>query len=324
MSACRVALRSLLTGLLLAAAWPLTDSGARAQETPRAPAPEPDGAAPAPAPAEPIAAPETALVRRLSDVVAIREAPGAPERTLYYFRPTAELVQGAHVAQGSGGHSEVHLAEGGHVAMHATGHLILTRLAPAGDLLRFPLATRLDVRAGLRPLEVVLPGGARCHLLETVLAVDVEPGRLRLRNDGSRPIEVLANLRLVRDAPEQGSLMLERGQEVVLPLVGTVSADAELQTVPWGQLLVRHGPGVSAEAREAELWVRRAQSSEGAPPTADTEFTVGGVRTRLGVGTLIVGDPRHAPASPEPAAEPPAESPAEPETPPEGGREDAA
>ncbi|HTE06163.1 MAG TPA: hypothetical protein VK824_08205, partial [Planctomycetota bacterium] len=116
---------------------------------------EPPAVPPAPA------GPEKVHVRRLSDVVAVREGPRASERVLYYFNPNLMLSQSDHVEQGSGGQSELTLPGGATLQMHATAHVELSLLSPEGDVLRFPLLTRVEAAVLDRPLDLILPGGTQ-------------------------------------------------------------------------------------------------------------------------------------------------------------------
>jgi len=81
------------------------------------------------------AAQEQVLVRRLSDSAAVRDGRTQTERVLYYFDPTATLVQGDEIEQGSSGHTELLLDGLGHVAIYSTAHVKLVSLSPGGDVL---------------------------------------------------------------------------------------------------------------------------------------------------------------------------------------------
>jgi|GEM_PF-5509426 len=288
------------------------------------------------------AAQEKVQVRRLSDVVAVREGVLATERVLYYFNPVAELEAGDELEQGSGGHSEVMLTGGGLLTLHAGAHLVFDRLAPEGDVLRLPLFTRLDALGGERPLQLVMPGGTVCDLLGTHITAYVEHGRLRVRNESSTPIVVNSDLRLEKDPPTDGSagrLEIVRGEEVRLVLVGGDVEPPGGALELWGALPVRHAADVTLEPDGDQL---RLTASEGAL-SATRSLTVRGVRTVARSG-LVLHDPAHIelPSTPEapPAdeaedvapdeapgpgdVEPPAQQPAPDEgTPPDDGPDDS-
>jgi hypothetical protein len=258
--------------------------------------------------AAPAAAQEEVLVRRFSDVVAVRRAPGERETVLYYFDPTAELRQGGHVEQGSGGHSEIYLSGGGRIALRASGHAILDLLSSEGDIVRFPILTMIEVKGGSRQLDLKLPGGVTCRVGETTLLIEELPKRLRLRNQFGNPVSVQGP---TATEPAQ----LGPGEEVVYPLL-EVPPPAKQSTFEWGDLLVRYAPGVDVTADGQTLRVERAAEGE---LHAEAPVSVGGVATRPGEGLLVVRNPRPPtprPPEPPPAAEPepaPAEPAAEPE-----------
>ena len=257
--------------------------------------------------AAPAAAQEEVLVRRFSDVVAVRKAPGAREAVLYYFDPTAPLRQGGHVEQGSGGHSEIYLSGGGRIAMHASGHAILDLLSSEGDIVRFPILTMVEIKGGSRQLDLKLPGGVTCRVGETTLLIEELPKRLRLRNQFGDPVSVQGP---TATEPAQ----LRSGEEVVYPLLD-VPPPAKQSTFEWGDLLVRFAPGVEVTTDGPTLRVERAAEGE---LHAEAPVSVGGVATRPGEGLLVVRNPRPPtprPPEPPPAAEPepaPAEPAAEP------------
>ena len=243
------------------------------------------------------AAQEEVLVRRYSDVVAVRKAPGERELVLYYFAPTASLRQGGHVEQGSGGHSEIYLSGGAHLVMRASGHAILDLLSPEGDIVRFPILTMLEVEGGSRPLDLKLPGGVKCRVGETTMVIEELPKRLRLRNQFGNPVSVQGPT-----ATEPATL--GPGEELVYPLLD-VPPPTKQSTFEWGDLLVRYSPGVDVIADGQTLRVERAAEGE---LHAEAPVSVGGVATRPGEGLLVVRNPRPPtprPPAPPPAAEPP-------------------
>ncbi len=243
---------------------------------------------------------ETVEVRRLSDVVAVREGPRSSERVLYYFNPTVRLAQGDHVEQGSGGHSEIVLSAGGLVELSATAHVVLERLAPEGDVLRLPLVTSLEASARERPLRLLLPGGIACDMLQTGVRALLVPGRLALRNTGSQPVVLGGDLRLEREGGDpltRASLVLQRGEEVRMLLVaGVGEPDGELLEL-WGALALRHDGGVALE-RAGDL-LRPALV--GAADPVGVRLSVRGVRTVPRPG-LVLRNPAHVelPSTPAP------------------------
>jgi hypothetical protein len=237
------------------------------------------------------AAQEKVQARRLSDVVAVRAGALAAERVLYYFNPTVELQQGDELEQGSGGHSEMELASGGLLVLHANAHVLLERLAAEGDALRLPLFTRLEAQSGERPLQLLMPGGTVCELLGTHVTAYVEHGRLRVRNEGSTPVVVTSDLRLERNPPTDGSagrMELVRGEEVRLVLVGGDVA-----------LPVRHDSDVEVQPEGDRL---RLRALEGAG-AGTRSLTVRGVRTLAG-SALVLHDPAHIELPSTPATPP--------------------
>ena len=263
---------------------------------------------------------EQVQLRRYSDVVAVRTAPGQPDRVLYYFAPVADLQQGGHVEQGSGGHSELYLSGGARVALRASGHAILDKLSAEGDVLRFPILTMVEVRGGSRSLELKLPGGVVCRVGESTAVIEQLPKRLRVRNQVGLPLSVAG-------PPPAETYELHAGQEVVFPLLDTPLPEAQT-TVAWGNLSVRFAPGVQVSVEEQWLRVERAAEGE---LHAEAPVSVGGVATRPGGGRLVVYNPVPAVALPpeppppaEPAPEPQPEPEAVPETVPESETEPAA
>jgi hypothetical protein len=255
---------------------------------------------------------EEVLVRRYSDVVAIRVAPGEREKVLYYFDPTADLRQGGHVEQGSGGHSLISLSGGGRIEMRSSGHAILDRLASEGDVVRFPILTMVEIRGGARPLQLALPGGVSCSLGEGTLLIEELPKRLRLRNQGGYAVSVIGPT-----ATE--AAQLAPGEEVVYPLL-EIPPPLKQSTLEWGDVLVRYSPGVEVLADGQTLRVERSAEGE---LHAEAPVSVGGVATRPGPGLLVVRNlrpPVPRPPEPPPAAEPPPAvepAPAEPAAEPE-------
>jgi len=252
---------------------------------------------------------ELVQVRRYSDVVAVRTAPGERDRVLYYFAPVADLQQGGHVEQGSGGHSELYLSGGARVALRAGGHVILERLSAGGNLLRLPILTMVEVRGGAVPLDLELPGGVSCRIGETAVVIEELPKRLRLRNQVGDPVHVVG-------PPPAEPYELLAGQELVFPLLETPLPLAQT-TVAWGDLSVRFAPGVQVSLEEQWLRVERAAEGE---LHAEAPVSVGGVATRPGAGRLVVYNPRPTvalPPEPPPPAEPAPEPQPEPETVPE-------
>lgn len=253
--------------------------------------------------ADTLAAQERVLVRRLSDVVVVREGDPAKERVLYYFAPTAQLAQGDHLEQGSGGQSEILLSAGGLVSMHAAAHVILKRISANGDVLQFPLLTTLQARAGDRLLSLSLPGGTRCTLQNTEVFVSIESGRMRIRNQGGQMVVVQGDLVLRRGTGTgggRGSLQLKRGEEILLPLFdvsGGVGEGSEIEM--WGVLPVRHSGGATLEQEGDRL---RLSVRDGTDAEAAAAVTVGGVSTLPGTTRLMLHNPGHLelPPPPEP------------------------
>jgi hypothetical protein len=239
---------------------------------------------------------ERVLLRRYADVVAVRERSDGPEEVLYYFDPTRELPQGAQVQQGSGGFSELHLSGGAVIAAHASAHLVLERLGPQGDVVRVPMLSLLEVSGGTRKLELVLPGGTRCELLDSRLQIDVLPGRLRIRNkrgDAARVTGLIGMSPTPGDEdptePGRGRVELPAGQELSIHLYSDDLPAAGMAARRWAGRLVRQGAGAVLTADGARLSVGR--ESDGALAQAAV-VEIGGVYTRPGPGRLVVADPR--------------------------------
>jgi hypothetical protein len=154
------------------------------------------------------------------------------------------------------------------------------------------------VRGGSRPLELKLPGGVRCQMLETSLLVEVTPGRLRVRNQVGQEVNVIG--------PEPAKpFHLFPGEEVGYP-VFDLPAPLEQSTMRWGQVAVRYAPGVQLTAQEGVLFVEREAEGQ---LHAEAPLSVGGVATRPGAGRLVILDPHYAPAPPEALPEAPVETP---------------
>ena len=253
---------------------------------------------------------EQVRARRLNDTVAIRRGADRSERVLYSFDPTAELVAGDELEQGSGGQSTVVLSLGGLVELFSSGHLIIEQLSEAGDVLRFPVLTHAEITAGGRQLTCWLPGGTRCTFQDGILVVRVEPGRMRVRNDSGSPVELEGMLTL-QPGVEQGggrsTIVLERGEDVYLPLflhAPTPTLGSGL--FQWQGRSLRHSGGFALGEAAGELLV------EAAPGGGLDVLTVGGVRVTLGEGdALRLGGSRRGPPGavsnlppPKPAARP--------------------
>lgn len=283
-------------------------TGAAAQDDPRA------------GQAKPRAAPrgEVALARRLSDSVAVRIGPQRLERVLYYFSPTAELAVGDELEQGSGGHSEIGLPEGGRVQLHSTAHLIVQALgvqpgdpeAPdGGDVLVLPLLTKASITSLTRPLTVVVPGGANCIFQGTEIEVWTEPGRILVRNQGGLPVEVRGFLSIEKGTSPRtglsgvGSIVLDRGQQVVLPLFRLLPVGRGVRVSEWNRLTLRHSGGWELADTPESIRVGRPElpaeaGSEVAARRLD-DLTIQGVRTRALPGeALVVANHRREVADP--------------------------
>jgi hypothetical protein len=270
------------------------------------------------------AAQERVLLRRYADVVAVRARADGPEEVLYYFDPTRELPQGAHIQQGSGGFSQLHLSGGALLAPHASTQLVLERLSPAGDVVRLPMLSLLEVVGGTRKLELVLPGGTRCELLQSTLLIEMLPGRLRIRNQKGEGVVVTGLIGVTpppagggeEPEPGQGRVQLLAGQEIQIPMYSGKPPIGGMGSMRWAGRLVRYGPGVSIAGDVRTLRIGR--EAEGLlHETANVE--VGGVVSMPGGGRLVVRDPRpmadNAPAQPvsAPVVEPPPAPPALPD-----------
>jgi hypothetical protein len=275
--------------------------------------------------AAPLTAQEQVTARRLSDVVAVRLAAAGTERVLYYFNPTQKLVVGDQLEQGSGGLSEILLSGGGLVSSSASTHVIIDSLAADGDVLDVPLLTAMLARTGERPLQLKLPGGTTCDVVNTEVTVRIEHGRLRIRNEGGAPVVVTGDMRPERDTPgdsDPGRVQIARGEEIRIVLVrGDIEEAGQLIDL-WGAVAVRHDQDVQLQQDGDQL---RPRAAEGQPPEACV-LTVRGVRTVPRPG-LVVGNPSHvtlaappAPAAPAEPAPTPEASPAAPSSPPDQGQ----
>ncbi|MHC5210082.1 MAG: hypothetical protein ACYTG2_05130 [Planctomycetota bacterium] len=239
---------------------------------------------------------ERVLLRRYADVVVVRADVGGQEEVLYYFDPTRELAQGAQIQQGSGGFSELLLSGGAKIASHASAQLVLERLAPEGDIVRIPMLNLLEVFGGTRKLQLVLPGGTRCLLLESKLLIEMLPGRLRIRNQKGEPVSVTGLVGVSppgsgEESPEpgQGRVLVTAGQEIQIPMYAGEQPGAGMSTRRWAGRLVRIAPGADVAPDGARLRVER--EAEGLlHETANVE--VGGVATMPGGGRLVIHDPR--------------------------------
>lgn len=234
---------------------------------------------------------EQVQMRRFSDVVAVRPAPGQAEHILYYFDPIADLAQGGEVEQGSGGLSEIYLSGGAKIILRASGHAVLETLAPEGDVVRFPLVTFVEVQGGSRPLLLELPTGVLAQVNETSLLIEATPGRLRLRNQRGDPVAVTGP-----DATQPTPLA--HGEEIIFPLIET-QAPHEQSLLTWDDLAVRYSPGVQVTQDGQRLIVAREADGE---LHAEAPLSVGGVATRPGAGQLVIRDPRVPPPQTAPAA----------------------
>jgi len=259
--------------------------------------------------AGPARAQEQVLVRRLSDVVAVRTAESERERVLYYFRPTAELVQGDEVEQGVGGHSELTMPEGGRAELFARAHVRLERIHPEIDVLSLPTFTTMEVSSASRPIGLRLPGGITCRVELTTAHLTLDVGRLTIRNEGGQPLEVRGPLQVSTDPGARAStIYVERGEEVRLPVFEEPASLPEAERTTWADRAVRHAGGevrVEPDGRALRLWTEE----EGVRPV-----TVGGVRTRVPLGPrLLIRDWRPHVERPLPIST--AEVPAAPDAP---------
>lgn len=231
-----------------------------------------------------LSAQEQAHVRRLSDTVAVRYGPDRIERVLYYFRPTQLVEEGGEVQQGSSGHSEILLPEGGFVSIRSWAHAVISRLHPDGDVLEFPQVTNLILRSIHRPLEIRLPSGVRVLLDGTEVRMSTDVGRVIIRNEGGRPVEVWGDMVLGREAGNPGAgdfqdhIILGIGEEMRLPdlQVGEEKRGAEI--LAWEGLIVRYDSGAySCTATPGEPLILQRPSDEEEP---ESVVLVGGVRAR--------------------------------------------
>ena len=236
------------------------------------------------------AAQEEITVRRFADLVAVRQGAQAHERVLYYFSPTAGLTAGDEVEQGGGAHSELALSAAGRVEIHDPTHILVARLDPEGDVLRFARLTRASASSGDRVLTLVLPNGARCILDGASVELTHELGRLRVRNVGALPVTVRGALELkpgMTASPKSlDKIVLAKGEEVRMPYFGEPAPLDQPQVTEWSDLTVRHDDGavVAATAQRLEVAAQR-----------DTELRVAGVRTRLTAGQVLVVTNRRQP-----------------------------
>jgi hypothetical protein len=227
---------------------------------------------------------EVVTLRRFADMVAVRQGPDATEKVLYYFSPTTDLVQGDEIEQGGGSHSELTLSASGLVALNDPAHVVLQKIDPEGDVLRFHRVSRARVRAGSRALTLLLPGGWQCRLQDTVIEIHEEFGRLRVRNTGGLTARLTGSLGLARHDEAAGAtgvmelFDLGSGQEVRLPLFGMPDASGMEVSFRWDGVLVRHDDGIEAKPDKRVLRVRGP---------AGAELSVGGVRTQLRVGGVL-------------------------------------
>jgi hypothetical protein len=232
---------------------------------------------------------ERVPVRRMADTVAIRTGPERNEHVLYFFAASAELGAGDELEQGSSGHSQIFLSGGGFVELHGSTHVILERLDPKADVLTFPLMTIAYVVSGERPIVCRLPGGFTCRMQQTDMIVRVEPGRLRVRNQGGQPIHVSGAISLEREK-SYGKLTLGQGQEAILPLLrSSVPEPPGTLRESWGVLSVRHSGKYAVKQTGADLEVEAADDPE-AP--ANDLLIIGGVRTDVDEGVLRLSNHR--------------------------------
>lgn len=240
---------------------------------------------------------EAVLARRLNDSVAVRTGPERSEHVLYYFDPTAVLVEGDELEQGSSGHSELALPDGTRLELRATTHAILRKLSPEGDEVELPLVTRASIESRFRPLTVILPGGTHVLLRETSIDVRLDPGRIIVRNQGDAPVQVVGVLSRERgETPStrldgQGQILLDRGHQVHLPILGLAPVGRGTTVEAWGRLVVRHDGGYELPRDDHVLTVHRAADDAGETQV----LTVGGVRTWCEPGaTLLIESRRRA------------------------------
>jgi hypothetical protein len=221
---------------------------------------------------------ERVAMRRMADTVAIRRGPDRTENVLYYFAASAELEAGDELEQGSSGHSQVYLSGGGLIELHNQAHMILLRLDPEADVVRFPWLTVGSMQSGERPLVCELPGGITTAMHQTLMEVRAEDGRIKIRNRGSQPIRVQGIISIEPGGQEAGTLELQQGQEAFLPLIRySPDPPGKLRQL-WGDLALRHNGGFALQPSGESLEVSAADDPE-AP--RDDVLTVGGVRTRL-------------------------------------------
>lgn len=246
------------------------------------------------------AAQEEVMVRRFADLVAVRQGEMGRERVLYYFSPTASLAVGDEVQQGGGAHAELSLSAAGRVEFHDPTHLVVLKLHPEGDVLRFTQLTRATATSGDRVLALVLPNGARCVLDGARVELTHEFGRLRVRNTGALPVTVRGAMELkpgMTASPQSlDKIVLAKGEEVRMPYFGEPSPLDQPQVTDWSDRTVRHDDAVAIRADGARLDISAER---------DAELRVAGVRTRLTAGQVLVVHDRRAPATPPAPADTP-------------------
>jgi len=248
---------------------------------------------------------ESVSVRRLNDSVSVRMGPERSERVLYFFDPEIELFQGDELEQGSVAQSTVVLSSGGLVQFFSSGHLVLEQLSEQGDVLRFPILVHAELTSGLRPLVIWLPGGHKLSFLGTTVVVRVQPGRMVVRNEGGPPVDVEGIISLdVGGAGGDGrsSVILNRGEEVHLPLFPITPGPLGVTLSSWQGRSVRYSGGFELERDGGDLLVQRTTEEEG------DVLTVGGARVfgARGLTLRLSGAPR-APGSGTPPTVAPTE-----------------
>ena len=237
---------------------------------------------------------QEAQVRRLKDLVMVRQGIDATERSLFAHDPVALLAVGDELEQG-GAASSVLVVPAPDLSGDSQGSTLMRFYGPAmirlvasgdeADALRVPLVTHMEAEVGPRVLVLQFPGDISLSMRETSLALHSEPGRLRVRNTGGEAIRLTGPIAVARGMLESSGpttrILVQRGEEVRVPLYTAPLGSEGRSQGQWGPLTIRFEEGVLPSGSGWRLQLAATDVDGG-------WASLGGVWTRARPGRMLM------------------------------------
>jgi hypothetical protein len=233
---------------------------------------------------------DTVTLRRLRDLVVVREGIDRVERTLYEWDAKTTLREGDQYEQGGSAHTvllmptpdpdQPELRGTTVVELNAPARVLIEEVRSGGDVLRLPWVTLARIKVGPRPLTLFLPGQVVIDAVETEIHIQLEPGRLHIRNSGGAPLHLSNALAAEPGGGGLRQVTVARGEEIRMPLFLAPEGLEGPGTARWGALSIDY----DADADLASLGWRLVVTGGDAPAWV----SLGGVRTRARPGGRLV------------------------------------